>query len=156
MADVVLGALILGPLVLTYFLKSNAALGFLTLCTGFVLSTSVIGDLKQLLSEINLSVTQSTLGLILLILPLTITLVLSRSSKKKGLTFWAQLAVALCAGGLLVLSVAPILATSSDFDLSSSKFWDQLEGMQSMVIGLGGVLSFILIWSGGIKKPKKH
>lgn len=156
MTDVVLAALILGPAAITFLLKSNAALGFLTLCTGFVLSTSVIGDLKQLLSEINLSVTQSTLGLILLIVPLTITLLLTRRASKRGIKLWLQLVIALCAGGLLVLSVAPILASSSEFELSSSKFWDQLESLQSLIIGLGATLSFLVLWLGGWHKPKKH
>src|SRR3989338_5344846 len=101
MADVVLVALVLSPALITFLLKSNAALGFLTLCTGFVLSTSVIGDLKQLLSEINLSVTQSTLGLILLVVPLTVTLLLTRGSAKRGLKFWMQIVAALLTGGLL-------------------------------------------------------
>jgi|SRR3989344_4438139 len=156
MIDVVLASLILGPAAITYLLRSNAALGFLALCTGFVLSISVIGDLKQLLSEINLSIAQSTLGLILLFVPLFITLLLARGSKRSGLTFWLQLVVALCAGGFLVLSVAPILASSSEFDLSKSNFYDQLEKVQSLVIGLGAALSLMLIWLTGVHKPKKH
>jgi len=156
MTDVVLASLILGPAAITFLLRSNAALGFLTLCLGFVLSTSVIGDLKQLLSEINLSVTQSTLGLILLIAPLTITLIFSRGAKKKELFFWLQMIVALCTGGLLALSVAPILASSSEFDLSTSAFWDELQNLQSVIIGIGAILSLFLVWSAGLHKPKKH
>lgn len=156
MIDAVLAALALGPVAITFLLKSNAALGFLTLCAGFVLSTSVIGDLKQLLSEINLSVTQSTLGLVLLIAPLVVTLLLTRRASRKGIKLWLQLVVALCAGGLLVLSVAPILATSSEFVLSESNFWDELQAVQSIVIGFGAALSFVLLWFGGLHKPKKH
>ncbi|HLG90625.1 MAG TPA: hypothetical protein VI336_00455, partial [Candidatus Saccharimonadales bacterium] len=80
MNDAVLGAIILAPVLITLLLKSDAALGFLTLCAGFVVSTSAIGDLKRLLSETNLSVTESTLGLILLTVPLTITLLVTRKS----------------------------------------------------------------------------
>jgi hypothetical protein len=156
MIDVVLASLILGPAAITYLLRSNAALSFLALCAGFVLSISVIGDLKQLLSDINLTVTQSTLGLILLLVPLVITLLLSRGSKRGGLTFWLQLVVALCAGGFLVLSIAPILASSSEFDLSKSNFYDQLEKFQSLIIGTGAALSLALVWLTGVHKPKKH
>src|SRR3989344_1002453 len=156
MIDVVLASLILGPAAITFLLRSNAALGFLTLCLGFVLSTSVIGDLKQLLSEINLSVAQSTLALVLLIAPLTVTLLLSRGGKRRGLTFWLQLVVALCTGGFLVLAMAPILASTSEFDLPNSKFYDPLVDLQSLVIGVGAILSLFLIWFTSFHKSKKH
>lgn len=157
MADVVLIAIILGPALITFLLKSNAALGFLTLCTGFVLSTSVIGDLKQLLSEINLSVTQSTLGLILLIVSLAVTLLVTRGSAKRGIKFWLQMVTALLTGGLLALSIGPILASSSSTDITDSQFWKQLQNIQSVIIGAGATLSLALIWlSAARTKSKKH
>lgn len=157
MADIFLAVVVLGPLVITYLLKSNAALGFLTLCLSFVLSTSIIGDLKHLLSQVNLTVAQSTLGIILLVVPLLITLLITRSSsRRKGLKFWLQLAVALCVGGFLALSLGPIMAHSSELDISSSQFWDQLQNIQLLIIGLGAILSLALIWSGGFNKSKKH
>src|SRR5205807_1758782 len=110
MANVVLAVLLFAPLALTFLLKSNAALSFLTLCVGFVLSTSVIGDLKHLLSEINLSTTNSTLALIILIAPPVLTLLLTRKSSIHKAFFWLQLLAALGVGGLLALAVGPILS----------------------------------------------
>jgi Na+-transporting methylmalonyl-CoA/oxaloacetate decarboxylase beta subunit len=81
MANVILAVLLFAPLVITFLLKSNAALSFMALCVGFVLSTSVIGDLKHLLSEINLSATNSTLALVILIAPPVITLLLTRNRR---------------------------------------------------------------------------
>src|SRR3990167_7124325 len=145
MADIFLAIVIFGPLAITYLLKSNAALGFLTLCLSFVVSTSIIGDLKQLLSQVNLTVAQSTLGIILLVAPLLITLLVTRSSsRRKGLKFWLQLATALCIGGFLALSLGPIMAHSSQLDISSSKFWDELVKIQSLIIGVGAILSLAL------------
>lgn len=156
MTDAILVALILGPAAITYLLKSDAALGFLTLCLGFVLSTSVIGDLKQLLSQADLSVTESTLALILLVVPLVVTLLLVHSGKRRGIKLWLQLLVALAAGGLLALSVGPILSGSSQFDVSQSGFWGTLVNLQSVIIGAGAFLSLTLIWFNHGRKSKKH
>lgn len=156
MTEILLAVLVFGPLGLTFLLKSNAALGFLVLCAGFVLSTSVIGDLKNLLSQLNLSTTSSTIGIILLIVPLVLTLLLTRGSAGKDFKFWLQLAAALCTGGLLALSVGPILAGSSQFDVTTSSFWTNLQKSQSEVIGIGALISLLLIWFGSFKHYGKH
>lgn len=155
MADIVLAVLILAPIVLTYILKSNAALGFLALCAGFVLSTSVIGDLKHLLSETNLSVTSDTLAAGIITLPFLITLLLCRHKGGKGPLLYAQLLAALAGGALLALSIGPLLA-STQFNVLDSSFWTQLQKTQAAVIGAGGLLSLILVWLGGSKHAKKH
>ncbi len=156
MAEILLAVLIFGPLALTFLLKSNAALGFLVLCAGFVLSTSVIGDLKYLLSQLNLSTTSSTIGIILLTVPLVLTLLLTRGSAGRGFKFWLQLATAFCAGGLLALSVGPVLSSSSQFDVTTSSFWTNLQKIQSEVIGIGALISLLLIWFGGSRRLGKH
>ena len=156
MADVLLGAMILVPPLLTYFLKSNAALGFLTVCLSFVLSTSVIGDLENLLSQLNLSTTSSVISIVLLVLPLVLTLLLTRGSAGKGFKFGLQLICAASAGGLLALSVGPVLASSTEFDVTASSFWDQLIKVQSIVIGAGALASLLLIWFHGLKGFRKH
>lgn len=156
MAEILLAVLIFGPLALTFFLKSNAALGFLVLCAGFVLSTSVIGDLKHLLSQLNLSTTSSTIGIILLTVPLILTLLATRGSAGRGIKFWLQLTSALCGGGLLALSVGPILSSSSQFDVTTSSFWTNLQKIQSEIIGTGALISLLLIWFGGFRRFGKH
>lgn len=158
MTDVLLGLLVLGPAIITFLLRSHAALGFLVLCAGFVLSTSVIGGLKMLLSQADLTVADSTLALVLLIAPLVITLLLVRGPKKNSFKFWLQIATAICAGGLLALSAGPVISTSTSFDLSNSPVWEILTNVQSLIIGIGAVLSLALIWSAAIshKPSKKH
>jgi cytochrome bd-type quinol oxidase subunit 2 len=158
MTDISLAVLIFGPLAITFLLKSNAALSFLALCVGFVLSISVIGDLSQLLSQANLSVTDSTLAAILIVAPLVITLLLTRRTNTRGIKFWLQLTVALCAGGLLALSLGPVLNTSGQFDITNSRFWGDLQKIQSEIIGAGALLSLLLIWFKSLRKKgsKKH
>jgi len=156
MADIILAAIILVPPLLTYFLKSSAALSFLALCAGFVLSTSVVGDLKHLLSQTNLSVTNQTLGLALIITPFLLTILFTRKHSSKGLGLIFQLATALCAGGLLALSIGPLMGSSPSFDITQSQFWTDLNKIQAGLIGAGTILSLLVIWFGGHKPHKKH
>ena len=156
MPDAVLAALILLPVVITYAIKSNAALGYLALCTGFVLSTSVIGDLKHLLSETDLSITNDTLALILIAFPYIATLFLARKAHAKGMMLGLNLVAALLGGALLALSVGPLLNSTTNFDVLNSNIWTQLDKYQSAIIGAGAFLSLVLVWLGGSHKAKKH
>lgn len=155
MTDALIIALILGPAVLTFLLKSNAALGFLALCVGFVLSTSVIGDLRQLLSEMNLSVTNSTLAITLLVLPLVLTLLITRKSNSRGFIRWLQLLAALLAGGLLALTAAPVI-NADWLNLAKSDIWKNLLKIQSGVIGAGAFLSLVAVWFASSKSHGKR
>lgn len=158
MTDVVLVAMIASPLLITFLLKSDAALSFLVLCLGFVLSTSVIGDLKQLLSQTNLSVTESTLGLVLILTPFILTMLLTRKTAGKGFKFSLHLITAASAGCLLALSLGPVINTSSLINLFDSQVWQQLDNYQSVIIGVGAITSLMLIWTKALKKSskKKH
>lgn len=156
MPDIALAVVVFGPLALTYFLKSNAGLGFLALCAGFVLGTSIIGDLERLLSQKDLTLTGNTIGLILILVPFLGTLLFGRRTHSKGFMFVLQCAAAVCAGGLLALSLGPLLTTSAEFDITNSSLWDDLLNIQAGVIGVGALLSLLLVWSPNFKRPKKH
>lgn len=158
MHDIALAFLIFLPLVITFFLKSNAGLGFLTLCLGFVLTTSVIGDLKHLLSEKNLTVTNETLAIALVLVPFLLTLALTRKSAGKDFILGLQLVVALFAGGLLALTIGPLLSSAGQFDITSSAMWPNLVKSQAVIIGVGSFLSLFLVWffSGSRKHSRKH
>ena len=158
MPDIALAFLIFCPLILTFFLKSNAALGFLTLCLGFVLTTSVIGDLKHLLSEQNLTVTNETLAIALVLVPFLLTLLLTRKSAGKDLAFGLQLVASIFAGGLLALTIGPLLTSADQFNITSSAIWSNLVKSQAVIIGIGSLLSLFLVWfsSGSKKHSKKH
>lgn len=155
MPDIVLAALIVLPVFITYVFKSNAALGFLSLCVGFVLSTSVVGDLKHLLSETNLSVASNTLALALIGLPYLFTLLLCHKAHGRGPMLIANLAAALLGGGLLALSAGPLINAVSTINILDDNFWKQLIKYQSAIIGAGALLSLFLVWLSP-KHSKKH
>ena len=157
MPEALLAGLIVAPALITYLLKSNAALAYLALCVGFVLSTSVIGDLKHLLSETNLSVTSDTLAIVLISLPFVLTLLLTRKAHTKGLMLWLNVLIALLGGALLALSIAPLVNSQTSFNVLHSNFWDQLSKYQAALIGAGAFLSLFTVWLGGHHhKSKKH
>lgn len=155
MPDIVLATLIVVPVLITYVFKSNAALGFLALCVGFVLSTSVVGDLKHLLSETNLSVASNTLALALISLPYLFTLLLCRKTHARGPMLIANLVAALLGGGLLALAAGPLINAVSTINILDDNFWKQLIKYQSAIIGAGALLSLVLVWLSP-KHSKKH
>jgi len=160
MANAVLIALVLGPAVLTFLLRSNAALSFLALCAGFVVISFASTDLKNLTGQLNFSINSSTLNLILVGLPLVLTLLLTRKAFSGGVSRVLHIVVALCAGGLLALVTVPLLSDSVRANFANSNLWSDLHKIQAEVIGLGVFLSLLIVWAkslkGGSGKSKKH
>lgn len=152
MTDIVLAAIVLAPAALTFLLKSNAAAGFLTVCMGFVLSVSVIGDLQHLLGQMDLSASESNIAVIVLTAPLLLTLLFTRRSAGSGIKYYLQLLAALCAGALLALSLDQIIS----WQAAGSQLWEGLQSLQSVVIGVGAFLSLLLIWTAKTPHTKKH
>ncbi len=156
MVDAVLAVLIFSPLILTFLLKSNAAVSFLTLCGAFVLITFASADIKDLTGKISLEVSSSTVNVIILILPLLLTLLLTRKAVSGGIKLILHLAAAFCTGVLLALVSIPLLNQSLRTNFSNSWGWTNLQKIQTPIIVVGVLLSFLLVWAGGFKHVKKH
>ncbi|HZP55483.1 MAG TPA: hypothetical protein VFB03_01800 [Candidatus Saccharimonadales bacterium] len=158
MADVILAVLIFTPAIITFVLKSNAALGYLTLCGSFVLITFANADLQELSGHLSLSLDSGTLNLILLVSPLLLTLLLTRRAFSGELKRVFYILTSLCAGGLLALIAVPLLNASSRTDFVHDWGWNNLQKIQALVIATGFVLSLFLIWFNGLSKRKaaKH
>src|SRR5688572_7325333 len=127
MADVILAALVVAPLLITLIFKSNAALSFMALCAGFVAISFASSDLKNLTGNLDFSIDASTLNLILLSVPLLFTLLLSRGFSKDKIALILHGVIALCAGGLLALVAIPLLHGSVQADFASSSWWADLQ-----------------------------
>ena len=157
MTDVLLVVLVLLPAVLTFFLKSNAALAFLALCGGFTATTLSGSDIEHLIGQTKItSLTSNNVDLALLVVPLLVTLILTfRSvSSKNGRYF--SLIPALCAGGLLAVVAAPMFSDALQANVTDSKYWHDLQNAQSYIVGTGLLSSLLLIWSGGLKHGRSH
>ncbi|PJE65481.1 hypothetical protein COU91_01380 [Candidatus Saccharibacteria bacterium CG10_big_fil_rev_8_21_14_0_10_47_8] len=159
MTDVLLAALTLGPLLVSLVLKSNAALGFLALSAGSVVVTYGGNDISSLIKQIGLGpYSTSAVELVLLIIPLAVTLLLTRKSVAKRSKYYFQAVAALCTGGLLALAAIPLLSNTMQTSFSASDIWINLQKVQASVVGVGALCSLFLIWFGGLKhsKHKKH
>lgn len=159
MDNLILAVAILLPLSLAYFLRSNGAASFLTLSGGFTLMTLSGGDLEQLVGKVRItSLSSSNLDLALLGLPLLLTLLLThKSAPSSGMRRWLHAVCALLAGALLALLTAPMASDVFNTSYSASVVWKDLQKFQSTIVGVGFILSLLLVWFKGSKKSeKKH
>jgi hypothetical protein len=154
MADAILAAFVLIPAVLTFLLKSNAASSFLALCAGFVVISFAGTDLQSLTGQLSFSINSGILNLSLLVLPLLFTLLFTKGKSKDGFGRFINLAIALCAGGLLALAGIPLLNESIRANFASSDLWSKLQNIQGPVIGAGVFLSLVMTWAKALKKSK--
>lgn len=147
------------PVALAYFLRSNGALAFLALCGGFTAMTLSGSDIQQIVDKTRItSLSSSNVDLGLLIIPLLLTLLLTpKSAPTKSLWKALHIACAVLAGGLLAIVAAPMFGNILNIDYSSSTIWKDLVRAQSYIIGIGLLLSLLLIWLNSPKgASKKH
>jgi hypothetical protein len=154
MAEAILAAFVLTPVILAFLLKSNAAYSFLALCAGFVVISFAGADLENLTGQLSFSINSGIINLTLLILPLLFTLLFTKGKAKAGFGRIIHLAIALCAGGLLALAGVPLLNESLRANFAHSDLWSNLKSIQGPVIGVGVLLSLIVTWAKALKKSK--
>jgi len=157
MSDALLAVLILLPAVLTFFLKSNGAIGFLALCGGFTAITLSGSDIDHLVGQTKItSLTSNNVDLALLAVPLLFTLLLTfrTVTSKNGRYF--SIIPALCAGGLLAAVAGPMFNDALQANVTDSTFWKHLKDYQSYIVGVGLISSLLLTWTGGFKHSHPH
>ena len=158
MSEALLAAIILLPLLVTFLLKSNAALAFLALCAGFTLQFFVVVDTKSALSKAGLSISGNVLSILLIIVPAALTLLLCRgpsSRSIKSLKALLNFLAALALGAAAALMVAAYIGKFQGTTLTESKIWHYLLMAQTEIIAAGVVLSLLLIWLGNRKSHTK-
>ena len=157
MTDTVLAVLILLPLALTYFLKANAGLGFLAVCTGFVVQSLAGSDIQSTLDNANLKISSADITLILLLVPLVLTFFFSSRSWAGQSKMIINAIAALATGGLLAIMAVPYLGSLIDLNLSSSKVWSLVQHIRGTLIFSGAIYSLLVVWFSKTKHPdKKH
>ncbi len=159
MTDMLLGAMILGPMAVALLLKSNAALSFMALCAGSVVVNYGGADISSAIKQAGLGpYSTSAVELVLLVTPLAITLLLTRKAVAKRSKYYFQAVAAICAGGLLALSAVPLLTQTMQTSFATSEIWLNLQKVQAAVVTIGALASLLLVWFAGFKhsKFKKH
>lgn len=152
MNPLVLMALIVAvPTLLIVVLRAKAALVFMALCVGAVLSTfvgdSALDMVQTFVRGYNTN-TQALVQIGLLVLPMLLTLLfLSRtlSSSKTLINIFP----ALLTGVVTLLLVAPLLPPGTANGLYGTEAWNQLTAYQAAIVSVAALSSLAQLWSGG-------
>ncbi len=156
MADAVVVLFIVVPAVLTYFLKSNGGVVFLSVCAGYVMASLSGNELSSTLSTTSFKIRNTDIDLLFMFLPMAFSIFFTAwwvSGKTKIIMH--ALASAL-AGALFVTAAAPFLGISLHLNLEDSTLWAPLRSAESYIVGLGSLYSLILIWFFSKHSTKKH
>jgi len=157
MSDALLLVLILFPAVLSFFLKSNAGLGFLAFCGGFTAITLSGSDIQHLVGHTKItSLTSNNVDLALLILPLLLTLLFTYNSVSSKKLRYISVIPALCAGALLAVVAAPMFGSALQTNLSDSSFWHKLEDIEFYIVAVGLLSSLGLVWAASFSHNGRH
>jgi len=157
MPEALLATLVLLPVIMAFFFKSNAALSFLALCGGFTVITLSSSDIDHLFGKTRItSLTSNDVDLILLVLPLLLTLLFTFKSVQITRTRVLHMIPALCAGTLLAIVAAPMFDEALNTSFVNIQAWKTMQDIQAYVIAIGLLFSLLLIWGSGFSHAKSH
>ena len=151
--------IVLLPVVALYFLRSNAAAVYLSLCLGFVLyffdshkAYTAAGSLPAHIKASSLLV-----NLVLLIGPALLTMLIqihSLHGSKKSL----NLLPALFCGLFAALIIVPVLPQTMTHSINSTSYWHSLIKYQGSIVGIGAAVAILFFWFNLRKESgsKKH
>ncbi len=137
------------PVVLFLVLRVNAAMVFLSVCLGAVLVDHVAGDANMLIGSFSPrtnSLSQTTIELLLLLVPAIITTVIMAFSLHGRLKVALNIVPAAAASMLLVLLTVPLLPKNIAFSLMTQESWRVLSNAEALVIGMGALVSLFFLW----------
>lgn len=159
MTGIVLLALLVGiPVVLLFWLRSNAAVVFLALCTGSVVakyvSNSTNGPLNDLMAKLGPS-SQNYVQIGIILLPAVITALLLRQHVSGAKMIINIIPAAMCGLAVAVL-VVPLLPYGAKSLAESDKSWTMINQYQPLIFAGGALVSFLLLWSDHRKRGKHH
>jgi hypothetical protein len=165
---IILAAIVLGPVILLMLLRVNAALVFLSLCLGDVLSQFVSPDANQFLALFSahlpkgIDAGNQTIRILLLIAPAILTAIFMIRTLKGHGKLALNLLPAAGVGLLAGLLVVPLLPSGVSNNILSSSLWTQLQHNQDIIVGGSSLICLLVLWlqrpQSGHKKDKhsKH
>jgi hypothetical protein len=150
MSLIIFGVLVILPIIITVIFRINGAVLFMSLCVGEVLVQYMAGDANSLITTISSihgnQIANSTIRLILLLIPPVLTALFMFHSIPKGAKAILNVLPALGVGLLTALLVKPLLSSSYQRTLEHSNLWHQFSQAQALVVGTGAVLSLLFLW----------
>ena len=147
-----LALIILMPIIGFYLLRINASPVFLSLCLGYVLfafdAHSTSGIISSLNSQssvpVHLNASATVINFVLLLGPaalIIITQLRSIHASKRLLNLLPSIAVGLFASLLIV----PLLPSQTSHMVTQTIFWTTIIHNQSYIVGLGSIVSILLL-----------
>jgi hypothetical protein len=150
MNDIVLLAAVLVPAVALIALRINAAMVFLSLCLGQVLVQFVAKDANSLIRFIAPqagSVSESSLYLAMLFLPVVLTAIIMVFSVKGRMKVSLNALPAFGTGALAVLLAVPLSTPGLQHQIVALRFWHELHDAQAMIIGASTLVTLLFLWT---------
>ena len=162
MNPLILMALIAGiPIALILLMRVKAAMVFMALCAGSVLTTFVSDaalDMLQMFLRSYSSNTEAVVQIGLLLLPALLTILFLRSTVA-GSAFVFNVLPAVLTGVMTLYLVVPLLPPGTSNAVTGTSIWGQLVQYQAVLVGSAVFFSVMQLWSGGRSarhKKKKH
>ncbi|MEO7364535.1 MAG: hypothetical protein ABIV43_03455 [Candidatus Saccharimonadales bacterium] len=163
----IITAIVITPVVLLMLLRVNAALVFLSLCLGAVLTRFLGPDVNDLLSLLSshssttITASQTTAQLVLLAIPVVLTIVFMVRSVPKGFKLVLNAVPSVGVGLLALLLVVPLLPPEAQRSIVSTDLWSQVLQLQDLLVGSSALLCLFALLSlrpktGHEKHAKKH
>jgi len=162
---IIAGAIVALPVIVLTVLRINAAMVFLSLCLGQVLVMFVSQDAATTIGIINSRGTADIgyVSLGLLIVPAILTGFCMIGTVRKHYKLVFNALPALAVGGVGLLLVVPLLSPGLAGAIQSTVIWEQVKGLQTLVVGGSALVSLFFLWlqrpkssHGGEEDKKKH
>ena len=157
---VLLSCIVLVPVVVLMLLRVNAALVFLSLCLGSVLTRFLGPDTNSLLGLFsahapnNIGLSQITAQLVLLALPVIVTTLFMIKSVPKGFKLMFNLLPAIGVGSLAALLAVPLLPATTAHKIMTTSLWLQAMRAQDLIVGISALICIFALLS--VRPPKSH
>ena len=159
-ALILMVAVAAAPAALILLLRANAAIVFLALCAGNVLSKYLGDDVVRMFQTFSASNSTLTLALVrigLLVLPALLTIVFLNRSVS-GAKHALNILPAVLTGVVMALLVVPLLPDGTKFNIYGTQVWSTVQQFQGVIVGASVLVSMVMLWSGqkGLRRGKHH
>lgn len=160
---IVIGIIVAVPTLLILLSRTKAALVFMALCVGSVLSTFVGDaalDMVQLFTRSYSPAVLAGVQIGLLTAPALLTM-LFLNRTLSGSKVFINVFPALLTGVMTLYFITPLLPDAVRLSVIDTEVWQELSQYQAIVVGTAVLLSLGQLWAGGAaarhkKQKKKH
>jgi hypothetical protein len=155
---VLFAILVLVPILVAVLLRVNAAILFMSLCVGELLVQNISSDTITIVTSASASasnLSQSTIELCLLLLPVVLTVIFMLHSVHGPKTI-LNILPALGFGLVTALLVEPLLSAGFQKTLQHSSAWHQVLQGQTLIITLGSLIALLFLWFQHRGNHKEH